>query len=141
MDNSGFIDCGLAVVHPWLCDAMGHLTTRHYVGIFDDAGYHLFAAIGYDPSIAATEGWGWADVRHEIDYKSEVGSGALLRVRGRITELGNRSLAAEYQMEDRVDGRVCATMQARTVCFDLVARKAKPIPDRIRGLVAEKFRV
>ena len=31
------IDCGLAVVHPWLCDAMGHLTTRHYLGMFDDA--------------------------------------------------------------------------------------------------------
>lgn len=139
MSEAGFIDCGLTVVHPWLCDAMGHLTTRHYVAMFDDAAYHLFAAIGYDPSMGVSESWGWADVRHEIDYKSEVASGALLRIRGRIAALGNRSLTAEYRMEDSVDGRLCATLVARTVCFDLAARKAMPVPDKIRLLAAERF--
>lgn len=36
------------VVHPWLCDAMGHLTTRHYLAMFDDAIYHLYQQVfGY----------------------------------------------------------------------------------------------
>ena len=30
-----------SVAHPWMCDVLGHLTTRHYVAMFDDAAYHL----------------------------------------------------------------------------------------------------
>jgi len=37
------------VAHPWLCDSMGHLTSRHYVAMFDDASYHFFRLVfGYD---------------------------------------------------------------------------------------------
>ena len=36
------------VAHPWLADVMGHMTTRHYVAMFDDASYHfLFEAFGW----------------------------------------------------------------------------------------------
>ena len=131
VDEGQGIECGLAVVHPWLCDAMGHLTTRHYLGMFDDASYQLFLTIGYDPKLAASEHWGWADVRHEIDYRSELAAGAVVRVIGRITALGRTSLAAEFSLFDRADGRLCAQLVARTVCFDLRARKARPLPDAV----------
>ena len=29
------------VVHPWMCDVLDHLITRHYMAMFDDASYHL----------------------------------------------------------------------------------------------------
>ena len=29
------------VAHPWMCDVLGHMTTRHYVAMFDDAAYHM----------------------------------------------------------------------------------------------------
>lgn len=122
------VECGLAVVHPWLCDAMGHLTTRHYLGMFDDASYQLFLTIGYDPKLAASEHWGWADVRHEIDYRSELAAGSVVRVVGRINALGRTSLTAEFGLYDRADGRLCARLVAKTVCFDLKARKARPLP-------------
>ena len=52
-----------AVVHPWLCDMMGHLTTRHYVGMFDDAAYALFAqATGAGPDkrvVLVLDNAGW----------------------------------------------------------------------------------
>ena len=131
------IECGLAVVHPWLCDAMGHLTTRHYLGIFDDALYQLFTLIGYDPKTGAAEQWGWADVRHEIDYRSELTVGAVVRVIGRITSLGRTSITSELQLLDRADGRLGASLTARTVCFDLAARRARPLPEVIiEGSVA-----
>jgi len=31
------------IVHPWLCDVMGHMNVRHYIGMFDDASYQLLA--------------------------------------------------------------------------------------------------
>lgn len=126
------VECGLAVVHPWLCDEMGHLTTRHYLGMFDDAAYQLFATIGYDAAAAKAERWGWADVRHEIDYQSELAAGSVVRIDGRITALGRSSITAEYRLTDRADGRICAVLTAKTVCFDLVARRSRPVPGAVR---------
>lgn len=131
MAEEGFVTCGLAVVHPWLCDAMGHLTTRHYVAMFDDAAYHLHAALGHDAERAAAERQGWADVRHEIDYRSELAAGALVRIDGRVTALGRSSLASEFCMVESGSGRLSAVMRARTVCFDLAARRARPLPDAV----------
>ena len=85
-DKVSSVECGLAVVHPWLCDSMGHLTTRHYLAMFDDAAYQLFMLIGYDPSLAAEEHWGWADVRHEIDYLRPVLAGQSVTARTWVGE-------------------------------------------------------
>ncbi len=131
-ERDGFIDCGLAVVHPWLCDGMAHLTTRHYLGMFDDAAYHLFACFGYYPEIAQAEKWGWADVRHEINYRGELVSGDLVRLEGRVANVGQTSLTVEYRMFKRRENSLAATLSARTVCFDLEARKSKAIPEPLR---------
>ena len=32
-----------SIVHPWLCDVMGHMNVRHYMSMFDDASYQLLA--------------------------------------------------------------------------------------------------
>lgn len=133
------IDCGFAVVHPWLCDAMGHLTTRHYLGMFDDATYHLFAALGHAPAADAADHRGWADVRHEIDYRSELAAGALVRIDGRVTSIGRTSVGIEYRMIERTEDRLCATLAARTVCFDLAERRARPLPDSFVAKAAELF--
>ena len=33
------------IVHPWLCDVMGHMNVRHYMGMFEDASYQLLAEV------------------------------------------------------------------------------------------------
>ncbi len=125
----GAIACGLAVVHPWLCDGMGHLTTRHYLAMFDDASYHLFAALGYDSLAAEWQGIGWADVRHEIEYKGELQSGALVTIDGKVTMLGNSSLSTSFRLYQLGETRPRATLAGRTVCFDLEARRSRPLPE------------
>jgi acyl-CoA thioester hydrolase len=142
MDEAGApVECGLAVVHPWLCDEMGHLTTRHYLGMFDDAAYQLFAIIGYDATAAKAEHWGWADVRHEIDYRSELAAGSVVRIHGRVTALGRSSITAQYDLTDRADGRLCAVLTAKTVCFDLAQRRSRPLPAGLRGAAAALFAI
>ena len=40
-----------SVAHPWMCDVLGHMTTRHYVAMFDDAAYHmLYSVFGWTGS-------------------------------------------------------------------------------------------
>jgi acyl-CoA thioester hydrolase len=120
---------------------MGHLTTRHYLGMFDDASYQLMAILGYDPEAAALEGWGWADVHHDISYRLELGPGAVVRILGRITALGRTSVSSEFQMLRRSDDQLCAVLSGRTVCFDLAARRARPLPGAIIEASHRLFRL
>lgn len=117
------IECYRGVVHPWLCDQMGHMTTRHYVAMFDDASYHLLAAVGFT-SGHLDRGVGFADVRMTLDYRAELRAGALVRVTGAPTRRGARSMTARYVMTTLEGGAVAAELESTCVQFDLRARRA-----------------
>ena len=114
------------VVYPWLTDQMGHLTVSRYVEMFDTACYHLFHALGMP--FVGNEALGWADVRHEIDYRREAGAGALVLIRSGVLGHGRSSLRARHVMTDPDGGVVHAVMDSTTVRFDLLKRKSVPLP-------------
>lgn len=121
------------VAHPWLCDSMGHLTSRHYVAMFDDASYHFFRMVfGYDAAAAQWAGLGFADVRQVIEYKAEVSSGDLVHIDGEIARLGDKSIVARFTMRRSSDNAEVATLAATTVFFDLVARRARSLTEDMR---------
>ena len=121
------------VVHPWLCDAMGHLTTRHYVAMFDDAIYHLYHQVfGYAGPFGVYEGKGWADVKQVIEYKAEVAAGALVEVRAELVKLGGKSVSSRYELVNLATGEVAASLENITAFFDLKARSALPFGDAMR---------
>lgn len=115
------------VVYPWLCDAMGHLTTRHYMAMFDDAGWHLMLHLGCSAKAMKRERRGWADVKHEIEYLREIRDGELLVVRSMPVRVGTKSLVCRHEMREAEDEELCATLTATTVRFHLDERKAIPL--------------
>ncbi|MEO0419441.1 MAG: acyl-CoA thioesterase [Pseudomonadota bacterium] len=123
--------------HPWLCDVMGHLNTRNYVAMFDDASMHLISALGYDFADARAGKFGWADVHAEIDLLAEVGTGELVKVVSCIPKLGNSSLTSQHEMKNVTGERVFARYTLKTVFFDLQARKSHTIPEIYRSAAAE----
>jgi acyl-CoA thioester hydrolase len=126
------------VAHPWLCDVMGHMTTRHYVAMFDDASYHLLHQVfAWDSAQADDSGLGWADVKHVVEYQQEVGSGDLLEVSGEVARLGGKSITVHYQMYNLSRDQLAATLESTSVLFDTRARKAVVLPDEMR-IQAEK---
>ena len=81
------------VAHPWMCDVLGHMTTRHYVAMFDDAAYHmLYTVFGWIGASDAENKIAWADVQHVIDYKAEVSVGDVLEIDSKLTKIGNKSI-------------------------------------------------
>lgn len=124
-----------AVAHPWQCDVMGHLTTRFYVAVFDDASYHvLHALFGWSGGDVSGRGIGVADVRHEIEYLAEVGAGDLLEVSTRLDRLGGKSATLVYDMANLTrDGESAARLLQISTCFDTQARRAMPWPDDMRS--------
>lgn len=121
------------IAQPWECDSLGHLTTRFYVAMFDEASYHfLFEAFGWSGASDAEGRRAFVDARHVIDYRSEVKAGDLLEIRARLTRVGTKSLVVAYEMVDRKDGMVAATLEATYVLFDLVERRALAMDDVLR---------
>ena len=60
------------VAQPWQCDVLGHLTTRFYVALFDDASYHfLFELFGWSGASDDEGRRAFVDARHVIDYRAE----------------------------------------------------------------------
>ncbi|MEO1089775.1 MAG: acyl-CoA thioesterase [Pseudomonadota bacterium] len=116
------------VAHPWLCDAFGHLNTRHQMAMFDDAGFHFLHAIGPTAAAMSAERKGWADVRLEVDLKDEVPFGSLVVIRSHLIKVGRTSLTYAHAMHSADDDRLHTSMQITTVHFDLELRKAAPLP-------------
>jgi acyl-CoA thioester hydrolase len=119
---------------------MGHMTTRHYTAMFDDASYHLFAALGFTPDHLAA-GIGLADVKMTTSFLAELNAGALVIVHGSVVRVGTKSMTAHYRMSNLHTGETAAELESVTAQFDLKARKAVPLLPEVRAnaerLVAE----
>lgn len=122
------------VAHPWQCDVMGHLTTRFYVGLFDDASYHfLHEVFGWNGARDNETQRGWVDVRHVIEYQAEVKAGDMLEVHAGLKKIGGKSVTVFYEMRNRASGNIAATLESVMVLFDLQARTGLKIPADMRG--------
>lgn len=126
------------VVFPWDCDSMGHLNNKAYLGLFEQAVWHVFLALGYRPEMAEREQIGLADVHQTIAFHRELRAGQLIVVRSWLERVGSKSLTARHEMFDAGDGVSVAGLTSVTVFFHLRERKSLPIPAAIR-LVAEDW--
>jgi len=123
-----------SVAHPWMCDVLGHMTTRFYLNMFDDASYHILYEVFGWSSASDDEGErGWADVRHVIEYVAEVNAGDVLETRAGIKKIGTKSITIRYEMTNLGENELAATLECTCVLFDLKARKALPLPDDLRA--------
>jgi acyl-CoA thioester hydrolase len=127
----------LAIAHPWLCDSMGHLNSRYYAAMFDDAMFHYLAFIGWNPTSIKNEKKGWADVKGEIEYKKEVLEGNLLEIHSGTSYLGNKSLTVYSEMRNTLSNDTHAICRTTLAYFDLEERRALPIPDLYRSKASQ----
>ena len=124
-----------AVAHPWKCDIIGHLTTRFYVAMIDDASYHfLFAVFGWSGATDETGERGWVDVRNVIDYKVEVSAGDVLEVRASLVKIGTKSITVCYEMINLGKDEVAATLECIYVLFDMQERVGLVLSDQLREM-------
>ena len=128
------------VAQPWECDSLGHLTTRFYTAMFDDASYHfLFELFGWSGARDDAGERAFVDVRHELDFRDEIQAGELLEIRAGLERLGTRSLVARYDMIKRGSGEVAASLQATYVLFDLQSRQSLALDEALRERAASRL--
>jgi acyl-CoA thioester hydrolase len=128
------------VVFPWECDSMGHLNNKHYLGLFDQAAWHVLLALGYRTQMALHEQIGLADVHQTIAYRRELRAGQLIVVRSWLARVGSKSLTAQHEMLDADDGAAIASLTSISTFLDLRKRCSIPIPPAIRRAADEWLR-
>lgn len=124
------VETGRQIAHPWLCDANGHLNTRHIQGFYDDATQHLLAMCGFTG--AGTARLSIADVRCAMTYAAEIAPGTPVVIRSGFAKLGGKSFTTVHALCG-IDGTRHGACETTTVFFDLDARRAAPIPDAFRA--------
>lgn len=123
-------------VYPWHCDHVGHMNVMWYVGKFDEATWHLFAAIGLTPAFLRANGRGMAAVEQSIVYRRELHAGDIVSVYSRILEIKDKAIRFEHEMRKDDTGEVAATTILTALHLDTVARKACAFPAEVREKAA-----
>ena len=124
------------VAHPWLCDAFGHLNTRHHMALFDDAGFHFLHMLAKAGGTADDPRLGWADVSLRTTLSDEAPLGALVVIRTQLLKLGRSSVTYLHEMRSADDDRLHSACECVTVRFDLEARKSAPLGEALIAAAA-----
>ena len=121
-------------IHPRFSDtdALGHINNTVIPVWFLEAREPVLRL--FSPSLDIAKA-ALAVVRIEVDYVAETRFGSDVEITTTVAKLGNSSLqlTQEVWQDDTLTARGLATL----VNFDPVARRAMPIPEEIRAVLAE----
>lgn len=115
------------VVHPWMCDAMGHMNVRHYTGLFDDCCWHVLTFLMH-----SEESVGWVAATMTIEFLHEVTPRTTLVLYPTIVRIGSKSVSTQIDMRDASTDIHYATANFVSVLFDLKARTSLILPEDVR---------
>ena len=125
------------VVYPWQMDHMDHMNVQLYTARFDEATWHLFAALGMTTGYFKANRRGMAALEQRTRYKRELQAGALIRVGSELLEAKPKTIRFVHRMYDTESGEEVATTELVGAHIDTEARKAVPFPDDIARLQAD----
>jgi len=133
---SEWIETYRGVVYPWHCDHLNHMNVQHYVGMFDQASWHLLDAVGISFEDGEERAETLVDAQHTIQYKVELRAGNLVKIESVFTRIGTKSLTFLHRMINCRTGEVAATSEIVEVFFNMNTRTSMPIPDELREMIA-----
>jgi acyl-CoA thioester hydrolase len=125
-------------VYPWQCDHMGHMNVMWYVGKFDEASWHILAALGLTRARFERNGVGVAAVEQRIEYKRELHAGDIITIRSRILEVKEKTIRFIHEMRNDETGELAAKTDIVGVYIDAALRKACSLPSDVRERAASQ---
>ena len=129
--GAGMIETYRGAVYPWHCDHMDHMNVSWYVGKFDEATWHLFAALGITPSFLRANRRGMAAVDQRIAYQRELHAGDIVAVRSGVLEVRDKVIRFVHEMRNDETQKVAAITVLTGVHMDTAARTSCPLPEAV----------
>jgi acyl-CoA thioesterase FadM len=107
------------------------MNVRHYLSIFDDAGYPMIEAFGLTPSFHSKHGTGGFDLEHHVHYLREVLIGDTVSVYVRVVGRSAKRIHYLMFMVNETRNTLAAIFECVNSFADLTQRKTAPYPDEI----------
>jgi acyl-CoA thioester hydrolase len=107
------------------------MNVQFYTARFDEATWHLFAALGMTTSYFKANRRGMAALDQRTLYKRELHAGALIRITSELLEMKPKTIRFLHRMYDTENEEEVATTELVGAHIDTDARKAVPFPDEI----------
>lgn len=109
-------------------DENGHMNVRHYLSIFDDAGYPLVATLGMTPEFHKEHGTGGFDLEHHIHFLREVHVGDRVSVYARLVGASAKRIHYMMFMVNETRETLAAVFECVNSFADLRVRRTAPYP-------------
>lgn len=110
-------------------DLMGHMNVRHYLGLFDDAGWKAFDLLGMNAEYYKANNTGGFALQHYIRYLAEVRVHETVTIHFRMIGRSARRIHMMLFMLNETTSTLAATLESLGSHADMTIRRASPYPD------------
>ena len=114
-------------------DQNGHMNIRHYLGLYDEAGFSFFSAIGVDLTYFSERKLGIFDLEHHLWYLDECHAGDQVAVHGRLVARSPKRLHGVWFLVNETRGTLSNVFEFVSSHADLASRRTAPFPDDVAG--------
>jgi acyl-CoA thioester hydrolase len=120
-----------ATIPPDYQDHNGHMNVRHYLTLFDEAGFPMVEQLGLTPDYLAQTQSGGFDHEHHIHYLREVMVGDEVAIYVRMVGRSAKRMHYLMFMVNETRGTLAALFECVNSFADLRARRTAPWPAAI----------
>lgn len=122
-------------IPPEYQDENNHMNVRHYLTLFDDAGYPLVESLGLTLAFHQQHGTGGFDLEHHIHYLNEVHIGDTVALYYRMVERSAKRIHYLMFMINETSGKLAAIFECVNSFADLTVRRTAPYPPEIAATI------
>ena len=130
--EASMIDSYRGVVRPHHLDHMGHMNVQWYTAKFDEATWHLFAALGLTTAYFRQANRGMAALEQTTKYLAEAMAGDLLACRSEVLEVREKTIRFLHHLHNAESDGLIASSELVAAHIALERRKACPLPDAVK---------
>lgn len=112
-------------------DQNGHMNIRHYVALFDEAGFAFFESLGIDPSYFSERKLGIFDLEHHLSYLAECHMDDEVSVYGRLVARNAKRVHGVWFLVNDTREQLSCVFEFVSSHADLAARKTAPFPSDV----------
>ena len=112
-------------------DENGHMNVRHYLAVFDDAGYPMMEKIGITWEYHEQNNTGGFDLEHHIHYLNEVHIGDEIVVYARFIARSAKRVHYLMFMVNATRGKLASIFECVNSFADMSLRRTAPYPPEI----------
>lgn len=118
-------------------DLNGHVNVRHYLALYDQAGWPLMSSLGVDERHFREERRGFFDLEHHIWYLAEMHVGDAVTVHARFLARSAKRFHGAMFIANRSRQSVASAFEYVSTAADLEARRSAPLPADVAAKLDE----